>query len=64
MSLNAMARPAVREPGPLVTLVHSRTVENVDSIGLDVFKCASPVRDKGVLMEEGLGAEYAKILGS
>jgi hypothetical protein len=33
MSLNAMARPAAREPGPLVTLVRCRTVAKVDSIG-------------------------------
>jgi hypothetical protein len=32
MSLNAIASPAAREPGPLVTFVRSRTVENVDSI--------------------------------
>jgi hypothetical protein len=28
----------MREPGPLVTLVRSRTVANVDSIGLVVLK--------------------------
>src|SRR6478609_3110021 len=33
MSLNAIARPAAREPGPLVTLLRCRTVANVDSIG-------------------------------
>src|SRR2546430_4621779 len=33
MSLNAMARPAAREPGPLVILVRCRTVAKVDSIG-------------------------------
>ena len=32
MSLTAMARPAAREPGPLVILVRCRTVANVDSI--------------------------------
>jgi hypothetical protein len=32
MSLNTIASPAAREPGPLVTLVRSRTVEKVDSI--------------------------------
>lgn len=31
-----MARAAVREPAPRVTLVRSRTVENVDSIGFVV----------------------------
>ena len=36
MSLNAMASPAAREPGPLVTLVRCRTVAKVDSIGLVV----------------------------
>ena len=39
MSLKAMASPAARDPGPLVTLVLSRTVEKVDSIGFDVFRC-------------------------
>jgi hypothetical protein len=32
MSLNAMASPAAREPGPLVTLLLCLTVANVDSI--------------------------------
>src|ERR1022692_1378163 len=31
MSLNAIARPAAREPGPLVTLVRRLTVAKVDS---------------------------------
>ena len=31
ISLNAIATPAVREPGPLVTRVRSRTVAKVDS---------------------------------
>src|SRR6267154_2314023 len=31
MSLKAMASPAAREPGPLVTLVRCRTVANVDN---------------------------------
>ena len=34
ISLNAMASPAARDPGPLVTLVRCRTVAKVDSIGL------------------------------
>ena len=34
MSLNAIANPATREPGPLVTLVRCRTVAKVDSIGI------------------------------
>src|SRR3954463_15065400 len=33
ISLNAIARPAALEPGPLVTLVRCRTVAKVDSIG-------------------------------
>jgi hypothetical protein len=36
MSLNAMATPAARVPGPLVTRVRKRTVAKVDSIGLVV----------------------------
>ncbi|MDP4014616.1 MAG: hypothetical protein U0990_04400 [Candidatus Nanopelagicales bacterium] len=32
MSLNAIATPSALEPGPLVTLVRSRTVANTDSI--------------------------------
>ena len=32
MSLNAMARPAARDPGPRVILVRCRTVAKVDSI--------------------------------
>src|SRR6478609_5897119 len=36
MSLNAIARPAAREPGPLVTLLRCLTVAKVDSIGLVV----------------------------
>lgn len=31
-----MARPAAREPAPLVTSVRSRTVAKVDSMGLVV----------------------------
>ena len=38
MSLNAMARPAALDPGPLVTFVRCRTVAKVDSIGLVVRK--------------------------
>ena len=37
-SLKAMARPAAIDAGPLVTFVRSRTVEEVDSIGFEVFK--------------------------
>jgi hypothetical protein len=32
MSLKAMARPAARDPGPLVTLLRCLTVAKVDSI--------------------------------
>jgi hypothetical protein len=49
MSLNAMARPAARDPGPLVTLVRCRTVAKVDSIGLVVRRwtqCADPDHDQ------------------
>ena len=38
ISLNAMARPAALDPGPLVTLVRNRTVAKVDSIGFEVFR--------------------------
>ena len=37
-SLKAMARPAALDAGPLVTFVRTRTVEEVDSIGFEVFK--------------------------
>src|SRR5512146_2653368 len=43
MSLNAIASPAAREPGPLVTLVtlvRWRTVAKLDSIGLVVRRWA------------------------
>ena len=40
MSLNAIASPAALEPGPFVTLVLSLTVEKVDSMGFEVFKCS------------------------
>ncbi len=36
ISLKAIATPAAREPGPLVTRVLSRTVAKVDSIGFVV----------------------------
>ena len=38
MSLKAIAIPAAREPGPLVTRYRSRTVAKVESIGLVVRK--------------------------
>jgi hypothetical protein len=39
MSLNAIAMPAAREPGPLVTFVRCRTAAKADSIGLVVRRC-------------------------
>jgi hypothetical protein len=39
MSLNAMARPAARDPGPRVILVRCLTVAKVYSIGLVVRRC-------------------------
>ena len=39
ISLNAIARPAAREPGPLVILVRCRTVAKVDSMGFVVRRC-------------------------
>ena len=36
ISLNAIASPAAREPGPLVTLLLKRTVAKVDSMGFVV----------------------------
>jgi hypothetical protein len=32
-----MAIPAVREPGPLVTLIRDRTVAKIDSIGVQMY---------------------------
>jgi len=40
MSLKAIATPAAREPGPLVTRWRSRTVAKVYSIGLVVLRWA------------------------
>jgi hypothetical protein len=42
--LDAMARPAALDPGPLVILLRLRTVAKVDSIGLVVrrwIKCSA-----------------------
>src|SRR3954464_4153232 len=50
MSLNAIATPAAREPGPLVTRCRSRTVAKVDSIGLVVrrwLQCSAGVVVEG-----------------
>src|SRR5262245_52522363 len=38
-SLNAIVKPAVREPAPFVTRSRNRTVANVDSIGFVVRRC-------------------------
>src|SRR6476469_10585144 len=53
MSLNAIARPAAREPGPLVTLLRCRTVANVDSI---VILSRAPRRtaDLGICVGDGV----------
>ena len=53
MSLNAMARPAVREPGPLVILVRCLTVAKVDSIGL-VVRRYTPVLARVVVERQQL----------
>lgn len=37
--LVAIANPAAREPGPLVTFVRNRTVAKVDSMGFVVRRC-------------------------
>src|SRR5580693_4223625 len=52
MSLKAMARPAAREPGPLVTLVRCLTMAKADSIGLAVRKCARVLMGLGGPMGE------------
>jgi hypothetical protein len=44
--LKAMASPAAREPGPLVTFVRWRTVANVDSIGLVVRRCFANINGR------------------
>ena len=38
--LKAIATPAAREPGPLVTRCRSRTVAKVDSMGFVVRRCS------------------------
>jgi hypothetical protein len=57
MSLNAMAMPAALEPGPLVTLVRSRTVAKVDSIGL--VAQVDPVLGGEVVQRE----EHVEVVG-
>ena len=54
MSLNAMAIPAVREPGPLVTRCRNLTVAKVDSIGL-------VVRNLGIDVPDGCGLRVGGI---
>ncbi len=44
-----MARAALRDPAPRVTLVLSLTVKNVDSIGFVVRKCSQSTSDQGYL---------------
>ena len=53
MSLNAIASPAAREPGPLVTLVRSLTVAKVDSIVILSFP-GDHCSDLGVRVEDGV----------
>ena len=58
MSLNAIATPAAREPGPLVTRCRSRTVAKVDSIGLVVRRCTQML---GRVVIEG--EQHVEVLG-
>src|SRR6187551_3501652 len=57
MSLNAIAGPAVREPGPRVIFVRCRTVAKVDSIGFGVrrwIQCsAGQDRPRGEVVSVG-----------
>src|SRR6202165_2322719 len=58
MSLNAIATPAAREPGPLVTRWRSLTVAKVDSIGSVVrrwIQCSA-----GVVVE---GQQHVEVVG-
>jgi hypothetical protein len=50
MSLNAIATPATRDPGPLVTRVLARTGEKVDSIGL-----VAGIKGGGCRLRSGIG---------
>src|SRR5213078_1574802 len=60
-----MASPAVLEPGPLVTLVRSRTVAKVDSIGLVVLRWiqCSAGKSKKAKSASGLSVILATALG-
>jgi hypothetical protein len=56
MSLKAMASPAAREPGPLVTFVRWRTVANVDSIVIwSLLRPVVHVEHEGVRVGHLLG---------
>jgi hypothetical protein len=57
MSLNAIAIPAAREPGPLVTRWRNLTVAKVDSIGFVVLRC--PVLGR-VVVE---GEQHIEVVG-
>src|SRR5438477_2172586 len=54
MSLNAIASPAAREPGPLVTFVRWRTVAKVDSINRVGGPQVDPVLARVVIEGEQL----------
>jgi len=59
MSLNALASPAAREPGPRVILVRCRTVAKVDSIGF-----VTGMKDHGAAgLVDLLGAGAAGVVG-
>ena len=58
ISLRAIARPAARKPGPVVTRVRSRTVEDVDLVGLIVFAVATSGR-YGTGLMAGDGSRWA-----
>ena len=57
MSLNAIATPAAREPGPLVTRWRSLTVAKVDSIVIwSELEAVHHVRHEGVVAEQRVGS--------
>ncbi|MEY9889963.1 hypothetical protein ABIA31_003620, partial [Catenulispora sp. MAP5-51] len=71
MSLNVIAKAAVRDPAPRVTFVRSRTVANVDSIGFVVrrwIQCSACVVQKPCYkvsparMLPGSGAVYGTMM--
>ena len=65
ISLKAMANPAAFEPGPLLTLVRSRTVAKVDSSGFVVVKWSqcSAGKSKKHSKASGLSVILATALG-